>query len=622
MSMIRKLCALAFFLGTVTSVKATHIIGGEIYYDHLGGGLYNVTLTLYRDCTGIPFDGTAVIGVFDGVNFNLLQVQQLTFPGGSNVPIVLETPCLSFPPNVCVQTTSYTGLFNLPLTPNGYILTYQRCCRTDEIGNLISPGDLGLTVTTRIPGESVPVNSSPRFNELPPVALCLNSPLVFDHSATDPDGDSLVYSLITPYNGGTATNPQPNPPLPPPYEPVPWGAGYSESYPIDSDPAIAIDPVSGELTLTPTLQGSYNVGVRVQEFRNGELLSESRRDFLFKVVACDAAVVSAIQQQTVFCEGLGIQFQNNSFGATEYYWDFGDPDTDADISTDANPLWVYDEQGTYTVMLIANPGTTCADTSFVDYLVYTTPSPVVIPPPPFCGNDPVVLVADGDFPAGSSILWQLGSGSVPQTSTDSIVTVQFSGPGTHEVTLIVAQNGCTGYYTDNVVNYGLPEASFTADPLPPQQIGTSVIFTDTSSPNGGVITSWNWAMQGSVFAPSDPIAEWNGGWPGNYEVVLTITTADGCTDQASMMYEVLGGPIDIPNVFSPNGDGTNEFFEITNVQYYPNELTIYGRWGNKVYETLNYKNTWRGDGVPDGTYYYVLRLSDDRDYAGHVTILR
>jgi len=194
MSMIRKLCALAFFLGTVTSVKATHIIGGEIYYDHLGGGLYNVTLTLYRDCTGIPFDGTAVIGVFDGVNFNLLQVQQLTFPGGSNVPIVLETPCLSFPPNVCVQTTSYTGLFNLPLTPNGYILTYQRCCRTDEIGNLISPGDLGLTVTTRIPGESVPVNSSPRFNELPPVALCLNSPLVFDHSATDPDGDSLVYS--------------------------------------------------------------------------------------------------------------------------------------------------------------------------------------------------------------------------------------------------------------------------------------------------------------------------------------------------------------------------------------------------------------------------------------------
>ena len=89
-----------------------------------------------------------------------------------------------------------------------------------------------------------------------------------------------------------------------------------------------------------------------------------------------------------------------------------------------------------------------------------------------------------------------------------------------------------------------------------------------------------------------------------------------------MMYEVLGGPIVIPNVFSPNGDGTNEFFEISNVQYYPNELTIYSRWGNKVYETLNYKNTWRGEGVPDGTYYYVLSLSYDREYSGHLTILR
>lgn len=613
---------ISLMLALASGARATHIIGGEIYYDHLGGGLYTVTLKLYRDCSGIAFDATATIGVFDGVTNSLLQVQQLSFPGGTFIPIELDTPCLTLPPDVCVETTSYTGLFNLPLSANGYILSYQRCCRTGIIQNLVSPGDLGLTVTTRIPGAAVPVNSAPRFNELPPVALCLDAPLAFDHSAYDPDGDSLVYSLIAPFNGGTAGNPQPNPPAAPPYATVPWSAGYNDTYPLPSAPAIAIDPVTGLLTLTPTLQGNFTVGVRVQEYRNGLLLNETRRDFLFKVVACNAAVVAAIQQQTVFCESLLIQFQNNSFGASSYYWDFGDPAVDFDNSTEANPSWAYSAPGTYTVTLIANPGTTCADTSVAEYQVYLTPSPVVIPPPPFCGNAPVTLVAEGDFAPGASILWQLGAGSQPQTSTDSIVTVQFAGPGTHEVSLIVAQNGCTGFYTDVVTNYALPDASFEADPEPPQMIGTPVVFTDASNPNGGTIATWTWAMDGSVFAPSAPTATWNGGWPGQYTVTLTITTTDGCSDAATLVYEVIGGPIEIPNVFSPNGDGQNEFFHITNLQYYPNELTIYGRWGNKVYETLNYKNTWKADDVPDGTYYYVLRLSDQREYTGHVTILR
>ncbi|MFN3876681.1 MAG: hypothetical protein ACK4L7_12325, partial [Flavobacteriales bacterium] len=213
--MMRSLVAPCLMLALANGARATHIIGGEIYYDHLGGGLYDVTLKLYRDCSGIAFDATATIGVFDAVTNSLLQVQQLSFPGGSFIPIELDTPCLTLPPDVCVETTSYTGLFNLPLSANGYILSYQRCCRTGIIQNLLSPGDLGLTVTTRIPGAEAPVNSSPRFIELPPVALCLDAPLAFDHSAYDPDGDSLAYSLVAPFNGGTIGNPQPSPPAPP-----------------------------------------------------------------------------------------------------------------------------------------------------------------------------------------------------------------------------------------------------------------------------------------------------------------------------------------------------------------------------------------------------------------------
>jgi gliding motility-associated-like protein len=51
-------------------------------------------------------------------------------------------------------------------------------------------------------------------------------------------------------------------------------------------------------------------------------------------------------------------------------------------------------------------------------------------------------------------------------------------------------------------------------------------------------------------------------------------------------------------------------------------LTIFNRWGMPVYETANYRNQWTGEGVPDGTYYYVLALDDGREFTGHVTLLR
>ncbi|MBK9175560.1 MAG: gliding motility-associated C-terminal domain-containing protein [Flavobacteriales bacterium] len=622
--MFHRFGLLTALMCSVTASNATHIIGGELYYDHLGGSQYQVTLKLYRDCTGIVFDPSAAIGVFDGVTNELIQVQSISFPGGSFIPITLDSPCLTLPPNVCVETTSYVSLFTLPPSPNGYVLSYQRCCRTSIINNLLNPGDLGLTVTTRIPGQSIPVNSSARFNELPPVALCLNAPLAFDHSATDPDGDSLVYSLTTPYNGGTSTAPQPNPPAAPPYALLPWGAGYSENYPMDSNPAIAIDPVTGLLTVTPTLQGNFTVGVMVQEYRSGVLLTETRRDFLFKVVACDATVTAGMAGQAAsdYCDDLTIAFVNTSNGASVWHWDFGVPGVEDDTSNVQSPVFTFPEPGTYTVTQIANPGTTCADTTSAVFMVYFSPQPFFTPPPPFCGNDPVILVAEGVFGPNAVLQWQFGSGSVPPSSADSIVTVQFSGPGTHPVSLLVTENGCSTVFTESIVNHPQPDASFYALPVSPQPVGTAVNFTDTSDPGGGSISDWSWAIDGTVFAPSASTAVWNTDWPGTFLITLTVTDEFGCSDVASLWYTLIGEPIRIPNVFSPNGDGLNDAFHIENIQYYHNELTIYSRWGNKVYQVRNYKNQWKGEDLPEGTYYYVLQMDEGTEFSGHVTLLR
>lgn len=83
----------------------------------------------------------------------------------------------------------------------------------------------------------------------------------------------------------------------------------------------------------------------------------------------------------------------------------------------------------------------------------------------------------------------------------------------------------------------------------------------------------------------------------------------------------------IPNVFTPNGDGTNDRFEIKNLDLYKeNEISIINRWGNSVYEKKDYQNIWDGNGLDEGTYFYVLKVKNAtgtwKAYKGYITLLR
>ncbi|RAJ20583.1 gliding motility-associated-like protein [Pedobacter cryoconitis] len=83
----------------------------------------------------------------------------------------------------------------------------------------------------------------------------------------------------------------------------------------------------------------------------------------------------------------------------------------------------------------------------------------------------------------------------------------------------------------------------------------------------------------------------------------------------------------IPNVITPNGDGKNDQFVIRGIEKYSGRImTIFNRWGNSVYESGFYKNDWDGNGLSDGTYYYLLKLRDDngawKTYTGYITLLR
>jgi hypothetical protein len=108
------------------------------------------------------------------------------------------------------------------------MLVYERCCRNGTINNLNNPGNQGATYTATIPPTNAYRNSSPVFNKFPPTFICANSPLSFDNSATDLNGDSLVYSLCTPNDGASQSDPAPTTPNNPPYFPISWQAPYNQ----------------------------------------------------------------------------------------------------------------------------------------------------------------------------------------------------------------------------------------------------------------------------------------------------------------------------------------------------------------------------------------------------------
>lgn len=105
-----------------------------------------------------------------------------------------------------------------------------------------------------------------------------------------------------------------------------------------------------------------------------------------------------------------------------------------------------------------------------------------------------------------------------------------------------------------------------------------------------------------------------------------LTIVDNCNNSVSDDFNVNvqeGCEIEIPNVFTPNGDMANDYFVVKNLEEWPNSvLLIFNRWGNKVYENPDYRNDWNGKDAPDGVYYYILSLSDGNTHRGFVTLLR
>lgn len=473
---------------------ATHIVGGSLTYEQLGGSTYRITLKLYRDCrpgnAAFPTSVAISIRKNDGTAFTTVNIP---YPGSTSVPPNIDTCAVN--PGICLEEAVYTKVVSgLPPSPGGYHVYYQYCCRNSTLMNIVDPLDAGETWYAHIPDNGVVIfDSSPKWVNPPPVFVCQGNNMHVDHSATDADGDSLVYSLYTPYNDGPITYPGGVFTT----DPVTWASTYSATNPLDPSIANSLSISStGIITGIPPTIGQFVAGVRCEEYRDGVKIGEILRDFQFNVVNCPPLAVASFNTSGT-CNGQTINFTNTTTpSANTYMWNFGDGTTLSDTSHAVSPSYTYPTLGVYTAMLIINYGTPCADTSTQTlHLSYLDAE--FVNDGPACKGIAVNFRDTSDVDTGSSITswsWNFGDG-ITDSSPDP--SHPYNAGGTYSVTLITTSAaGCTDTVVHTVNIQGLPIANAGNDTVSCSNNATINLGGTVLNAGGGI-----WSGSGT-FNPS------------------------------------------------------------------------------------------------------------------------
>lgn len=288
---MKKICVILLFLG-VFSARATHVVGGNFYVEQIGRNQFFIELTIFRDCRTnvnpqpVQLEDQLEVKVFDNsdyTNFISFYVSKR-----DSLRPKLGDKCFE-PTDLCIQEFRLTDTISLADNPAGYTLAMQLCCRNESVDNVVLPTRTGMTLTAEIPDPALAGgNSTPKLKPYPKTGFfCLNNLRTLDFSASDPDGDSLYYELVTPYSSPEPNQSNPNPALTqPPYNLIKWLPGYSFNYPIPGNPSLKIDSRTGELSIVPSALGLYVFAYKISEYRNGQFIGSIRRDIQLEVLNC------------------------------------------------------------------------------------------------------------------------------------------------------------------------------------------------------------------------------------------------------------------------------------------------------------------------------------------------
>ena len=285
----------------IGEAKASHLMGGEITWACQGNGNYIFTMKLYRDCNGVALNTNVFLRVHNHPTISTISMQLLSDSdispqcNGSGPTI----SCVTADGNDAGAVEEFifrSNSINLPGVPppQGWIFTFDDCCRNLAISNLTIDGTTGFTLRAVMyayngANTSPCFDSSPVFAQVPAVIICAGNAFTYNHNAYDVDKDSLVYSFGQPLDwlNGAA-----------------WVLGVSPNsiifdptYSIDSPfpgPSLGTPPsipatlnnATGEISFTSNYTGNFVTVISVKSYRCGTLVSEIFREIQVVVIQC------------------------------------------------------------------------------------------------------------------------------------------------------------------------------------------------------------------------------------------------------------------------------------------------------------------------------------------------
>ena len=315
-----------------------------------------------------------------------------------------------------------------------------------------------------------------------------------------------------------------------------------------------------------------------------------------------------------------VMFVNQSSGAASFAYDFGG----AGASTDPSPNFTFPGPGTYSVTLaVADADDLCRDTATLDVTVLE-PLDLSVVAEDVCSGESSEIVVDAARELTS--IFFTPDNLIASQDSNRYTTVALTESQMLSVS-VLDSFGCEGEVPVVELTVG---AAFEGEGDTLVILRGSEVTLDITNPGG---FTFQWADPEAVGCDtcSNPVVspdESRG-----YQV--TVSDASGCTDVVIAFFVVVAREPVIPNVFTPNGDATNDDWGPVYPEGIEPEVVtyqVYSRWGTLVFEGDQASERWSGDNkgngepMPSDTYAYVIQLvyPDGSEFndAGEVTLLR
>lgn len=317
------------------------------------------------------------------------------------------------------------------------------------------------------------------------------------------------------------------------------------------------------------------------------------------------------------CDGFPTSFQNQSTIASgsieDVNWDFGDG-TGSDA---VSPVKQFFNAGTFLVILQGTSDQGCTSTLSRNITVDQLPN-ANFNADEVCLGEATPFRNSSFYNAGQlSFVWDFGDGASDVAMSPFH---QYAAAGIYQVKLIAeTDRGCKDSVSRSVPVRTLVGGNAGTDVSVSKGLGAQLVAS------GGVSYVWTPAESLSNPAIPNPIATPTA----TTTYLVTITDQLGCQATDDVVVTVIDDfTVRAMNVLTPNGDGVNDTWAISNIRNYGDAtVSVYDRGGKKVFGAQSYQNDWGGtsgtDLLPDGTYYYVIQFANSPvAYTGSLTILR